>query len=102
MNDDIEFTDDLQIDPSTGDWKVINVDDQGVEFILRARPGHFYQWPTLGVGVDRYKMGSVNKQTVRQLVKLHLESDSYRVDDVIVGGNIDQLIIETDTTKKNQ
>ena len=97
--DDMIFNDDLEI--KDGDWVVGNSDQQGIEFILRARPGHFYQFPTLGIGIDANKMGTVNKQALRQNIRQQLNSDGYRINKLDVGGNIDELIISIDATKQS-
>ena len=82
-----------------GDFAIENSDEQGIEFILRARPGHFYQFPTLGIGIDSKKMASINKQQTKQQIKRQLTDDGYRVNKIFVGGGIDDVLIEVDATK---
>lgn len=91
INDDIAF--------KNGDLVVGDSDAQHIEHILTAKPGHFYQFPTLGVGIVDEIKASVNKQALRQRIKQNLESDNYRINKIEVGGDIDQLITSIDATR---
>ena len=91
INDDISFKD--------GDLVVDESDAQHIEHILTAKPGHFYQFPTLGVGfLDQIK-ASVDKPALKQSIKQNLEADNYRINKIEVGGNIDQLITSIDAIR---
>lgn len=91
INADITF--------KNGDLVVGESDTQHIEHILTAKPGHFYQFPTLGVGVLDEIKGSISKQVLRQKIKRNLESDNYRVNRIEVKGNIDELITSIDVTR---
>ncbi len=96
--EDILFKDD-DLDIKNGDFNVGNSDQQGIELILRARPGHFYQFPTLGIGIDTLKMGSINSQAIRNRIKENLLADGYRINKLLVGNTADKLDISIDATK---
>lgn len=48
------------------------------EDIIISDIGNWKEFPTLGVGVNRYLNGP-NIQALKKYVKLHLESDDYKV-----------------------
>ena len=95
--DDFIINDDIEI--KNGDLVVAFSDDQNIEFILRAKPGHFYQFPTLGVGVVDLIKGKIDRQALKQAITTNLEADNYRINKVEVGGNIDELITSIDAEK---
>lgn len=94
---DIEIIDDIAI--VDGDLKLVDSDQQHIEHILRANPGHFYQWPTLGVGADQNKLASISPQVIKQQIKQNLESDNFRVNKVEVLGVIDDFTINIDAIR---
>lgn len=83
-----------------GDIKINESDTQHVEHILITDKGQFRQFPLIGVGVARYYHGSVNKQELKQSVKLQLESDGYNVRQIFVDTN-ESLKIDIDADRKN-
>ena len=95
--DDFIIKDDIEI--KNGDLVVAFSDDQNIEFILRAKPGHFYQFPTLGVGVVDLIKGKIDRQALKQAITTNLEADNYRINKIEVGGNIDELITSIDAEK---
>lgn len=90
---DIIFDEDIEF--SGGDLKVEESDQQHIEHIMKAKPGQFYQNPTIGVGIDDFKNSNINQPFIKQKVKENLEADNYRVNgiDIITGGNGFQLSI---------
>ena len=94
---DILINEDIEI--KNGDLVVGESDAQHIEHILRAKPGHFYQYPTLGIGVEDNIKGNISKQALRQSIKQNLESDNYRVNKIDIAGNIDQLITSIDAIR---
>lgn len=89
---DIIFTDDIQF--SGGDFDVDKSDQQHVDHIIRAKPGQFYQFPELGVGIDDFRQGTINKPFLRQQIKDNLEKDNYRVNEIIIEGDLDTLVTQ--------
>lgn len=89
MND-ILIRDDIEI--KNGDLVVGDSDSQDVEFIITAKPGQFYQFPTLGVGIVDELNGSISKQALRLKIKNNLEADNRRVNKIEIKGTIDELI----------
>ena len=97
MAEDIIVKEDIEI--VNGGLKVANSDAQHIQHILEAKPGHFTQHPTLGVGVIDNVNGNESKQSIKQRIKVNLEDDNYRINKIDVGGNIDQQITQIDTTR---
>lgn len=61
-----------------GDLDIGYSDEQHMEHILLARPGHFKQTPWIGIGIEDLLNAPTNAKTVRVLerdIKLQLESD---------------------------
>lgn len=91
INEDIAF--------KGGDFIIGESDAQHIEHILTAKPGHFYQFPTLGVGVVDLIKGSIKRQALKQKIKVNLESDNYRINKVEVGGGVDELKTSIDAIR---
>ena len=93
--DDLIIQDDIEI--KNGDLVVADSNAQNVEFIITAKPGQFYQFPTLGVGIVDELNGSISKQALRLKIKNNLEADNRRVNKIEVKGTIDQLLTSIDS-----
>lgn len=94
---DILINDDIGI--KDGDIVVGESDLQHIEHILTAKLGHFYQFPTLGVGVVDNIKGNVNRQALKQNIKRNLEADNYRIRKLEITGNIDEVITQIDAIR---
>lgn len=95
---DFEFTDDLVIE--NGDFKVIDSDKQHQEHIIRAEPGHFYEYPTLGAGAGSLLLSSETNQRIKQVIEENLIADNFRVNQIFIErGDIDERGIETDAIR---
>ena len=77
MAKDIIFTDDINI--SNGDLVVDISDIQHVEHIIKSNTGQYYQYPSLGYGVNAKLNGSFNAQQETTLMKQQIESDNNTV-----------------------
>lgn len=75
---------DLFINPETGDFLVGESDTQHVQDIINSNVGWWKEFPTLGVGIKKYLGNPGGIQVVKRAVKIHLKSDGYRVDNVII------------------
>lgn len=92
INNDIKIT-------SDGDLDVGESDQQHIEHILRANPGQFYQFPTIGAGTNMLQHGNISEVDMRRIVKKNLEDDNYRVNKIELSGEIDQRKISIDATR---
>lgn len=83
-----------------GDFKIDDSDSQHVEHILIANKGQFRQFPLIGMGIGRSLNGSINSQSLRQQIKIQLESDGFNVRQIQIDPN-DELKIDIDAERKN-
>jgi hypothetical protein len=95
---DMEFLEDLTIE--NGDFKVIESDQQHIEHIITARPGHFYEYPTLGAAKDDLINSSETRQRINQVITENLEQDDYTVKDIIIVRTEDITSIEIDAKRR--
>lgn len=61
-----------------GDWNVSNSDQQHIEHVCMAAPGHFKMNPLLGVNLTDYINSPMSPKTVSELersIRLNLELD---------------------------
>lgn len=96
MNDFL-INGDIQI--KDGDLVVGDSDNQNREFIITAKPGQFYQFPTLGVGIVDEVNGNITPQALKIKIKNNLEADNDRVNRIEVSGGIDDLIVDIDADR---
>jgi len=95
---DILFTDDIAI--KDGDLDVGISDPQHIEHIFKASPGQFYQFLTLGIGIDKFKKASIHKPTLKQKIRDNLQADDFRINKIDVSGGIDQLLTFVDAKRR--
>ena len=87
---DIRFdddTDDLFINPNTGDFDITDSDTRHVEDIVASFAGWWKEFPTVGVGIKNFSGSSGGIQRVKREVKIQLEGDGYRVSDISIVDN---------------
>jgi hypothetical protein len=75
---------DGDLDFFNGDFSIGASDQQHVEDIIRAYVGHYKEFPTLGVGIDLYINASGSQLEIQRSIKLQLESDGFKVNNVVV------------------
>lgn len=88
-----------KVSAKDGDIIVGESDAQHIEHILIANTGQFYQFPTLGVGVIDNIKGTINQQSFKQRIKRNLESDNYRVKDLKITKELEELITTIDALR---
>ena len=86
---DIVFKEDIEFE--NGDYKIAESDGQHIEHILKANPGQFYQFPTLGAGVNSLQNSNISKLDLEQLIREHLLKDNFRINSIIITGQAGQL-----------
>lgn len=65
---------DYDIIIADGDIAIGQSDYQHVETLLATHHGHWRQWPILGIGIDKYLNGPIDK-TIERTIKVALEYD---------------------------
>jgi len=78
---------DLEI--SGGDLEIFESDTQHIADIVISAAGEWKEYPTLGVGLEKYINASVSQQTLRNEVTAQLTTDSFRNIDVQFENNND-------------
>ena len=58
-----------------GDFKTGANDNNLLSYIVQAHPGAYKEFPTLGVGIDRYLNGSENIQQIESNIIQQISSD---------------------------
>lgn len=99
---DFEFLEDMTIDAVKGDFKVIESDQQHIEHIITANPGHFYEFPTLGAGKDNLINSSQTRARINQVITDHLKQDDYNVKAIIIETIENETTIEVDAKRRRQ
>jgi hypothetical protein len=90
--DDILLNNDEEIQFLNGDFLLGVSDQQHVQHILRANKGHFYQNPLVGLGADQLINANVNRDQLRQEIKIQLKADNYQPLLVEIDENFDVFI----------
>ena len=90
--DDILLNDAEELDFLDGDFLVGVSDQQHVKHILIANKGHYYQSPLVGLGSKDLINGDINRDELRQDIKIQLKADNYRPLDVFIDANFDVFI----------
>tara|TARA_R110002020_G_scaffold180781_1_gene375426 strand:+ start:2114 stop:2434 length:321 start_codon:yes stop_codon:yes gene_type:complete len=79
---DIRFdneTNDLFIDPVTGDFAITESDTRHVNDLIESFAGWWKEFPAVGVGIRRSSATSGSKQRVSRDVKIQMIADGYKV-----------------------
>ena len=90
MRTDILYTSDLVI--KDGDFAIGLSDEQHIAHIIEAMPGHYKQYPLVGVGARLY-INSPLDGVFRRAVKVQLAGDGYP--DISVTNSGDKINIQT-------
>lgn len=92
---------DLFIDPLTGDFAIADSDKQHIIDILNAFPGWWKEFPSVGVGMQKYIDSSGKQQEIERAIKLQLQADGYQVDTITATQNTDGTFNVTANAQRN-
>jgi len=92
MSKDFIIKDDIVI--SNGDFLIDESDQQHVEHILKASKGNYFQYPTLGVGIEDKLGGDISPQALEKEIKKQLQSDNYKTEGTKVSLVEKKLFVE--------
>lgn len=81
-----------------GDWAVGLSDQQNIEDIIRAFPGWWKQYPTLGVGAISF-LNSGNDQEFEADIAVNLKSDGFKVNNPRASFVDGKLIVEANAVR---
>lgn len=88
MAKDILLTEDNQPVIVNGDFRIGESELQEVSFILQLRQGELKNDPVLGVNMQHFIRSKENRTAIERKLKIHLERDGKRYDDIIDKLNI--------------
>jgi len=60
-----------------GDFASVDPSNLYIQFILISSPGHWKQFPLIGVGIWKYLQSTISKQVLQRNIRLQLESDVF-------------------------
>lgn len=90
--DDILLNESNELEFLAGDFLVGVSDQQHVRHILEANKGHYYQFPLVGLGARDLINGNINRDELRQDIKIQLKADNYRTLTVSIDADFDVFI----------
>jgi hypothetical protein len=65
----------LYINPVTNDFELVESDSQHVENIIIAEPGWYKEFPSIGVGLQKYNRTSGKQQELDRAIAVNLQMD---------------------------
>lgn len=78
VQDFLQVNDDIYIDPISGDFVMVDSDNQHILDICRSFPGWWKNSPSTGAGLPLLLKGKNNVATVETRLKSQLEADGYQ------------------------
>lgn len=76
------------------DFMPIDPSNLYIERILASYPGHWKQFPLVGVGIWNYLQGTQSRQVIQRAIRVQLESDVYKKPSINVD-NFPTIIINS-------
>ena len=67
---------DFQVDEED-DFLTGDADNNYIEYILISAPGHWKEFPVIGVGIWQYLQGTQSPQVLQRAIRLQLEADIF-------------------------
>ena len=69
-----------------GDFVIGNADIQNVRHIFTAHPGHYKQYPKIGIGIIDDINSTMDASLLRK-IQIHLKSDGYKSQNIKIRDN---------------
>ncbi len=82
---------DIYINPSTGDFSIVESDNQHVSDILQAVSGDYKEFPLIGVNFYKFHNSTGQRQVLEGLIRTQLSADGYQVTKVEIPESITSL-----------
>ncbi len=70
---------DIYINPNTGDFELMESDNQHVADIMQAVSGDYKEFPLIGVNFYTFQNSTGQKQVLEGLIRTQLAADGYQV-----------------------
>jgi len=81
-------------DDGSGDFLTGDASNQLMGYIIQSHPGHWKEFPLVGVGVDKYLLSNVDQYEIAQAIKAQLRSDAFRTAVVDASGWPDEIKVD--------
>lgn len=85
MKDVLLLDYDIQIE--NGDIKVGEARQQDLELICKSEKGQFYQYPKIGVGIERELNSSRSILELKGIIRDNLKQDNFVISDIKIDSN---------------
>jgi hypothetical protein len=82
---------DIYINPNTGDFEIVESDNQHVTDILQAVSGDYKEFPLVGVNFYLFQNSTGQNQLLEATIRTQLLSDGYSVDKIEIPESIESL-----------
>ena len=84
-----------------GDFLIELSNNMHIQHILQANTGQYYQYPLIGVGIRNYIKSPMGILNLRKNIRLNVESDNVKINNLDVVGTIDDFTINLDAERKS-
>lgn len=82
---------DIYINPSSGDFDIVESDNQHVSDILQAVSGDYKEFPLIGVNFYKFSNSTGQSQALEGIIRTQLSADGYQVTKVVIPSAIESL-----------
>lgn len=84
-------TGDIYINASSGDFDIVESDNQHVSDILQAISGDYKEFPLIGVNFFRFENSTGQQQILESIIRTQLSADGYQVTKVVIPSTIENI-----------
>lgn len=82
---------DIYINPITGDFEIVESDNQHVSDIMQSVSGDYKEFPLIGVNFFQFSNSTGQNQNIERIIRTQIAADGYQVTQVIVPASIASL-----------
>lgn len=82
---------DIYINPTTGDFEIVESDAQHVGDILESVDGDYKEFPLIGVNFYSFSNSTGQQQNIERIIRTQLTADGYQVTKVVVPLSVTSL-----------
>lgn len=74
---------DIYINPVTGDFDIVDSDNQHISDILQSISGDYKEFPLIGVNFFMFANSSNQQQALERIIRTQVSSDGYQIKKVV-------------------
>jgi hypothetical protein len=83
-----------------GDFLVGDASNRYIEYLLSAHPGHYKEFPAIGVGIHSYLNSSVKRNIIQSDITRSLNNDIFNKPDVDVSEWPSKIVVNSVVVEK--